>query len=127
MNSHGMNGDREQLSQEERALAERVARLGQHGEPSPALDARILAAAHAAATAPDQVRRQRTRRWPAALGIAASLALAVGIAWQLRPLPETERYDEAAGSVAGQPAAASAPQESAAMSEPGPAGDGSRC
>jgi hypothetical protein len=74
------------LTIEERALAQRLARLGPHGEPSPALDARILAAAHDA-VARTQARRQR-RRWPVAFGIAASLALAVGIAWQLRPLPQ---------------------------------------
>lgn len=70
------------LDPEERALAQRLARLGPHGEPSPALDAKVLAAAHAAATA----RRHRTR-WPLRLGVAASVALAVGLAWQLRPLP----------------------------------------
>ena len=37
----------EPLTPEERALAARLARLGPHGEPSPALDARILAAARA--------------------------------------------------------------------------------
>ena len=50
------------LTIEERALAQRLARLGPHGEPSPALDARILAAAHDA-VARTQARRQR-RRWP---------------------------------------------------------------
>jgi hypothetical protein len=74
------------LTIEERALAQRLARLGPHGEPSPALDARILATAHDAAM--QAQARRHPRRWPVAFGIAASLALAVGIAWQLRPLPQ---------------------------------------
>jgi hypothetical protein len=78
------------LTHEERELAQRLARLGPHGEPTPALDARILAAAHAAAAvAPVRLPRHLPRRWPMVLGLAASLVLAVGIAWQLRPLPET--------------------------------------
>ena len=79
------------LTPEERALAQRLARLGPHAEPSSALDAKILAAAHAAAApAPIRPRREQRRnvaRWPTVLGFAASLALACGIAWQLRPLP----------------------------------------
>src|SRR5688572_29811089 len=112
MNNHDINRHAEPLSPEERALGERLARLGPHGEPSSALDARILAAAHAAATTPAQARRP-SRRWPVALGIAASLTLAVGIAWQLRPLQEATTYDEAASATAVQ-AEAAAPQESAA-------------
>lgn len=100
----------EPLTPEERALAQRLAQLRPHGEPSPALDARILAAAHAA-TASAPARKPRPR-WPVALGIAASLALAVGIAWQLRPLPETVVYDEAASATAAQ-AEMSAPAEAA--------------
>lgn len=92
MNTH----DPAPLTPEERALAQQLARLGPHAEPSPALDAAVLAAAHAAAPA-----RTTRRRWPFALGIAASLALAVGIAWQLRPLPEAAVYDEAASADGG--------------------------
>ena len=81
------------LTAEEQALAQRLARLGPHGQPSPALDSRILAAAHDAAAhdaaAPHAGTRGSRRGWPVAFGIAASLALAVGIAWQLRPLPQT--------------------------------------
>lgn len=79
------------LTPDERELAQRLARLGPHGEPSPALDARILAAAHAStARAPVRLTtRPLTARWPMALGLAASLVLAVGLAWRLRPLPET--------------------------------------
>ena len=79
-----MSHDPTSLNPEERELAQRLARLGPHGEPSPALDARILAAAQAAA-ASAPVRHRR--RWPVALGAVASLALALGIAWRLRPLP----------------------------------------
>jgi len=79
------------LTVEEQALAQRLARLGPHGQPSPALDSRILAAAHDAAAhdaaAQHAGMRGARRGWPVAFGIAASLALAVGIAWQLRPLP----------------------------------------
>lgn len=72
------------LSPEERELAQLTARLGLQGEPSPALDARVLAAAHAALQPARTARRKP--RWPVALGLAASMVLAVGIAWQLRPL-----------------------------------------
>jgi hypothetical protein len=105
------------LTTEERALAQRLARLGPHGEPSPALDARILGAAHDA-VARTQARRPR-RRWPVAFGIAASLALAVGIAWQLRPLPQAAVYRSeapvaASAQTTSQPAAvADSPMESA--------------
>ncbi|MEP6633099.1 MAG: hypothetical protein ABJA62_02720 [Luteimonas sp.] len=88
------------LTPEERDLAQRLARLGGQREPSPALDAKILCAAHdavqvsAAATATQ--RRRTRRRWPVALGAVASLAFAVGIAWRLRPLPHNAvEYSEA--------------------------------
>lgn len=72
------------LSPEERELAERLLRLGPHDGPSPALDAKILAAAHAAVA---QTPRARSKtRWPAWIGVAASLTLAIGVAWQLRPM-----------------------------------------
>ncbi|NUS37769.1 MAG: hypothetical protein HOQ02_01920 [Lysobacter sp.] len=74
---------REPLTPEEQALARQLGELGPHGGPSPALDARILAAARAARSP----MSRRTRRWPVALGVGASLVLAVGIAWRLRPLP----------------------------------------
>lgn len=92
MSTHDDN-DEKGLTPGERALARRLARLGPHGEPSATLDARILAAAHAAAE-PEPIRprretkRRKAARWPAIFGVAASLALACGIAWQLRPLPE---------------------------------------
>jgi hypothetical protein len=105
------------LGPEERALADRLARLGPHGEPSPALDARILAAARAELE-PGPVRRPV--RWPLALGVAASLMLAVGVAWQLRPMPEAVTYDEATSAmVLEAPATGSATED--APSAPVPA------
>ncbi|MDR1076647.1 MAG: hypothetical protein LBL59_10295 [Xanthomonadaceae bacterium] len=105
-----MNGDPcEPLSLEERELAQRLRRL-RIDEPAPVLDAAILAAAkagledapRAADRAPDSAplpaagsitdlgtRRKSRIRWPAALGIAASMMLAVGIAWQLRIPPHS--------------------------------------
>ncbi|MDQ3510472.1 MAG: hypothetical protein M3414_02045, partial [Pseudomonadota bacterium] len=68
---------------EERAMAMRLARIGPHGEPSPALDAHIIGAAHAATGS-----SRSATRWPALIGLAATLALAVGITWQLKPVGE---------------------------------------
>ncbi|MEI2454669.1 MULTISPECIES: hypothetical protein [Lysobacter] len=97
------------LTAEERELADRLLRVGPHDGPSPALDARILAAAHAAVA---QAPRARPRsRWPAWIGVAASLSLAVGIAWQLRP---TGKSFEAVGE---DPATVSAPAATAAETE----------
>lgn len=118
-----MPADPTSLTPEERTLAQRLARLGPHGEPSPALDTRILAAAHDAVTrAPARPMR---RRWPVALGIAASLVLAIGIAWQLRPLPDTTAtYQSEVPSAAPlaasstHAAAADAAMESAAVPAP---------
>lgn len=110
------------LSAEERELADRLLRLGPHDGPSPALDARILAAAHAAVA---QAPRARPRsRWPAWIGVAASLTLAVGIAWQLRPVGKSFEAlgEDQAALPASVPAtedeqAASAPADSAATAE----------
>jgi hypothetical protein len=99
---------REPLTPEEQALARRLGQLGPHGEPSPALDARILAAARAPQARP----APRARRWPLALGLAASLVLAVGIAWRLRPLPGPPA-DEAMTRSVATPAAQ--PNEDANM------------
>lgn len=72
----------EPLTPEERTLAARLAQLGPHGTPAPALDARIIAAAHAVGHGQ---ARARQRRWPALIGLAATLALAFGLTWQMQP------------------------------------------
>lgn len=81
----------EPLDAEERDLAIRLGRLGPLDGPSPALDAKILAAAHAAATTRTPSRR-RHLAWlgipPAVvtgMGVAAAAVLALGLVWQLRP------------------------------------------
>ena len=70
---------------DEQALAALYARLPR-AEPDPALDAIVLAAA-ARATPP-----RRRPRWPVALGSAAVLVLAAGVAWQLRDTPPPIAY-----------------------------------
>lgn len=99
----------EPLSPEEREFVARLAQLGPHGTPPPALDATIIAAAHAAATG--QVRPPG-RRWPALLGLAATLALAIGVTWQMQPGGEVASRDdvprERASAVASEAAADSA-------------------
>ncbi|WP_147651916.1 hypothetical protein [Vulcaniibacterium gelatinicum] len=109
----------EPLTPEERALAERLARLGPHGEPSPALDARVLAAARAELEAAAPPARRR-RRWPYVVGIAASCALAVGVAWRLRPLPEPPAMarKEAAATVAEMAPVEAAPPAAAMQAKP---------
>lgn len=109
------------LSPEERELAERLLRLGPNDGPSPALDARILAAAHAAvAQQPPRLRaRERKTRWPVWIGVAASLSLAMGIAWQLRPAaPQFEAVREEPDAVLAraqvEPAADAAADSAAA-------------
>lgn len=96
------------LDSEERALAQRLARLGPHGEPAPALDSRVLAAAHAAVAGHRRTSRQGSRRWPLGLGVAASLALALGLAWQLRPLPDAAPAYRSEADSALRPAPAAA-------------------
>lgn len=68
------------LSAEERGMADLLGRDTPADGPSAALDARIVSAARAATAPP-----RDTPRWPAMAGIAATLAIAVGLAWQLRP------------------------------------------
>lgn len=109
--------DREPLTPEERLLADRLAGDGSAASPSAALDAAILGAArNDSGAAPAQTRAAtahrtvspRRRRWPLAAGMAASVALAVGIAWQLRPVPDSEMR-AASEMPAAAPAAATAP------------------
>jgi resuscitation-promoting factor RpfA len=122
MNSHPSDPS---LTPEERELAQRLSRLGGTREPPPALDARILAAAHDAVQASTSKRRRSQRRWPVGLGVAASLALAVGIAWQLRPLPDAAvEYSEAPAAV--QDAAGTVPESATAERADGGAGEQAR-
>lgn len=110
-----MNGKPvEPLSAEERELATLLGRTGPHGEPSPALDAKILSAARAAVTRDAARPTARRRRWPALAGLAASVLVATGIAWQLRPQQEaTMQVGEAPASAA---VAEDVPADSAAAS-----------
>ena len=99
------------LTPEERELAERLAQLGAPDGPPSSLDARILSAAHAAVNARAATTPRRTR-WPVAVGAAATVVLAVGIAWQMRPLQEV-RVEQASETA-----------DMATMRAPGPsAGD----
>lgn len=82
------NRPTEPLSAEERELATLLGRVGPHGEPSPALDAKILASAHAAVARDVARKPARRRRWPALAGLAASVLIAAGIGWQLLPRHE---------------------------------------
>lgn len=102
-----MSRPHEPLTPEERELAAQLARLGPHGGPSPQLDARILAAARAAVDAPQPApassappARVPRSRWPLGLGVAASVLLAAGVAWQLRPVHEVPVASEAPASAA---------------------------
>ncbi|MGY4515648.1 hypothetical protein [Lysobacter sp. HA18] len=81
--------DHDALSAEERDLAARLARLDAASGPSAALDASILSAARAATPSRSvSPTSRRARRWPSAIGAAAVLVAAVGLAWQLRPMFE---------------------------------------
>lgn len=104
---------REPLDADERALAARLPRLHGRGEPDAALDARILAVAHAAlAPAPAAKRR---RGWIVPLSAAASVGLAVGLAWQLRPPPVPLAVPASAPVAAADAAGAGYGQERSAV------------
>ena len=137
-----MNPRHDPLDHEERALA-RLLPGDDAVAPDAAVDARILAAAReslgvpppAAGRAPHRsgAARRPRRGWPVALGLAASVTLAVGVAWQLRepPLPAIAPAtapsakpagDTAQAPVARAPApAATAPAMAATDAEAGPA------
>ncbi|MEO6226248.1 MAG: hypothetical protein ABIO61_00105 [Thermomonas sp.] len=86
------------LDAEERALAKALPRLHGRTAPGPDLDASILAAAQAAVL-PAKPARANARpriRWIAPAALAASMVLAVGMAWQLRPLPSLQGTQQAA-------------------------------
>lgn len=85
MTARPPHDEHDALDPDERGMAARLAASPPPG-PSAALDARILAAARAASTAPPTASRRPARRWPTAVGAAATLVIAVGLAWQLKPL-----------------------------------------
>lgn len=104
------------LDAEERALAKALPRLQGRAAPGPDLDASILAAAQAAVQ-PARPMRHKLRprvRWIAPASLAASVLLAVGMVWHLRPLPALD---------VAQPANPSALDDTQAvrMIEPAPA------
>ena len=113
-----MNRD-DPLTPEERELARLLGRRAEQGPP-PALDAAILAAARAAVDAPageapltpaaPRTLRPR-RRWPAVFGVAASTVFAVGIAWQMRPEPQSAPAEAVSTAPAAQEMAADASAE----------------
>ncbi|WP_457095812.1 hypothetical protein [Lysobacter sp. P5_B9] len=117
----------EPLDAEERDLAARLARTGPLEGPPPALDAKILAAAHAAAAT--RTRGRRHLAWlgmPPALvtgmGVAAAAVLALGLVWQLRPqysgvTAQGDAGEEEVILVAEPAATASAPSAKAAPAE----------
>lgn len=127
-----MKKPHEPLTPEERELAAQLAKLGPHGGPSPQLDARILSAARTAVQG-RSVPAARRPRWPLGLGVAASVLLAVGVAWQLRPLQEVPVASEIPAEAMSVPAAPeieesvaaasddAAPPPSRVLAEPAPA------
>ena len=92
----------ERLDAEERALAALLPRAHGRGEPGPELDARILAAAQAATRPQPAARRQRRRSWIGPTAVAASLVLAVGLAWQLRAPPVPTAHEQAADAASAE-------------------------
>lgn len=96
------------LDAEERALAKALPRLHGRTAPGPDLDASILAAAEAAVrpAKSSQTPVRPRASWIAPTALAASMVLAVGMAWQLRPLPSLEAAQPAAESDAGEAMAA---------------------
>ncbi len=78
---------REPLDADERAIAAQLPRLHGRTAPDAAMDARILAAAHAAAQAGPTGTPRRHGRWVVPLGLAASLCVALGLAWRLQLEP----------------------------------------
>lgn len=73
------------LTAEERALADKLARIAPRAEPSAALDARILAMAAKAHTQATTAPA-KPRRWLPPLALAASLALVAGVIWRVHPV-----------------------------------------
>ena len=93
----------QRLDADERALAALLPRPHGRVEPGPELDARILAAARAA-TQPQPANGPR-RRWIGTAALAASLVLAVGLAWQMRAPPAADAPVQATDAASADPAA----------------------
>jgi hypothetical protein len=138
------------LDPAERQLADALARTAPPSGPSSELDATILASARDAArhAAPDtaggapasvqpaaanagQRRRRRTPAWLRGGAVAATLVIAFGVAWQMRPQFGPTSADEAPAAVTAAPQAADAAaspeavqtrRPPAARRTPGPAG-----
>ena len=75
------------LDAEEQAMAAGLPRLHGRTEPGLALDARILGAARAAVASPAPAPKRpplRHRRWILPTSVAATVAIAAGLGWQLR-------------------------------------------
>lgn len=102
---------RKQALQDDEVALARVLRALPGGEPSPHVDAAILAAARdATAASPASAHRRRgIPGW--ALGTAAAAVLAVGIGLQLEP----DRAPRPEGLPAEAPASASAPADEAVL------------
>ena len=118
--------EREQLTPEEREMALRLSRLESGAAPSASLDAKILESARgggvASTPSPASPTRPR-RRWPVAMGLAASLLVAVGVAWQLRPQPDMQVLQappETARSVTAEPIQVETPAPAPAGAGPAP-------
>lgn len=116
------------LDAEERALAALLPRLHGRSEPGAELDARILASAHAATRAAGGgARPLRRHSWIAPAALAASLVLAVGLAWQLRPPPRlpapaagAQADADGSDAMAVRPIPAPAPADGPPASQPEP-------
>ena len=88
-------------------------REAEHPEPSPALDARILAAARQAVTSPPPRRRTGWFGWAAPLSTAAVLVLGIGLLFRMQQeAPETLREAALPPASPAAPAAALPPPES---------------
>ena len=109
------------LDAEERALAARLPRPHGRSEPGPDLDARILAAARTALEPARPGTTARRRSWIAPTAVAASLLLAVGLAWQLRPPAALEASVPATTATAAADASGDALSSPAIEAAPAPA------
>ena len=109
------------LDAEERALAARLPRPHGRSEPGPDLDARILAAARTALEPARPGTTARRRSWIAPTAVAASLLLAVGLAWQLRPPAALEASVPATTATAAADASGDALSSPAFEAAPAPA------